>query len=55
MPTCLFARRPLGQTLDVGHKEVVARLLDLAAQLAGHLLPSIPARESASEPEVLEG
>ena len=32
----------LGQTLGVGDEQVVAHQLDLAAQLAGHLLPALP-------------
>ena len=32
----------LCQTLGVGHKQVVAHQLYLAAQLAGHLLPALP-------------
>ena len=32
----------LGQTLGVGDEQVVAHQLDLAAQLAGHLLPAFP-------------
>ena len=32
----------LGQTLGVGDEQVIAHQLDLAAQLAGHLLPALP-------------